>query len=478
MLSPLTDPVYRRLFAAQAIALVGTGLATVALALLAYDLAGGDAGAVLGTALALKMVAYVGVAPIVGGIAHRLPRKALLVTLNLARAAFALCLPFVDAIWQVYALIFALNACSAGYTPILNAIVPDVLADERRYTRALSLSRLAYDLENLLSPALAALVLTLTSFHALFVFNGAAFIAAAALVLAVDLPRPSPSLRPTGTLLNLTYGMRCYLATPRLRGLLLLSLGVAAAGAMVIINSVVYVRDYLGGSETDLAIALAAAGGGSMLAALVLPRLLEARSDRPYMLAGGGLMALGLTLGLGRPDFLALLPVWFVLGFGSSMVQTPAGRLLRASCHPADRSAVFSAQFALSHLCWLLTYPLAGWLSATVGLTAAFAVLAGVAAVATLAAVAVWPAETVEELEHVQEEIDHGHPHVHDQHHRHDHEGWEGPEPHSHPHRHAPVRHRHRFVIDAHHRRWPAPEHQADRKRRRRDGDDNDEAMT
>ena len=62
MLSPLADPVYRRLFAAQTIALVGTGLATVALALLAYDLVGGDAGAVLGTALALKMVAYVGVA--------------------------------------------------------------------------------------------------------------------------------------------------------------------------------------------------------------------------------------------------------------------------------------------------------------------------------------------------------------------------------------------------------------------------------
>ena len=196
------------------------------------------------------------------------------------------------------------------------------------------------------------------------------------------------------------------------------------------------------------------------------------------MLAGGSLMALGLTLGLGRPDLLALLPVWFVLGFGSSMIQTPAGRLLRASCHPADRSAVFSAQFALSHLCWLLTYPLAGWLSASVGLTAAFAVLAGVAAVATLAAAAVWRAETVAELEHVQEEIDHGHLHVHDEHHRHDHEGWEGPEPHSHPHRHAPVRHRHRFVIDTHHRRWPAPEHQADRKRRRRDGDDNGEAMT
>ncbi len=55
--SPLADRTYRRLFAAQVIALAGTGLSTIALALLAYDLAGGEAGLVLGTALAIKMVA-------------------------------------------------------------------------------------------------------------------------------------------------------------------------------------------------------------------------------------------------------------------------------------------------------------------------------------------------------------------------------------------------------------------------------------
>ena len=74
MHSPLANKTYRRLFTAQVVALVGTGLSTIALALLAYDLAGGDAGIVLGSALALKMVAYVGIAPIVGAYAHRLPR--------------------------------------------------------------------------------------------------------------------------------------------------------------------------------------------------------------------------------------------------------------------------------------------------------------------------------------------------------------------------------------------------------------------
>ena len=64
MFSVLANPIYRHLFAAQVIALVGTGLMTVALALLAYRLAGPDAGAVLGTALAIKMIAYVSIAPV------------------------------------------------------------------------------------------------------------------------------------------------------------------------------------------------------------------------------------------------------------------------------------------------------------------------------------------------------------------------------------------------------------------------------
>jgi hypothetical protein len=54
MLSVLANRTYRHLLSAQIIALVGTGLATLALGLLAYDIAGANAGAVLGTALAIK----------------------------------------------------------------------------------------------------------------------------------------------------------------------------------------------------------------------------------------------------------------------------------------------------------------------------------------------------------------------------------------------------------------------------------------
>ncbi|MBK6466961.1 MAG: MFS transporter [Rhodobacter sp.] len=399
MLAILANRTYRHLFAAQIIALIGTGLATVALGLLAWQLAGADAGLVLGTALAIKMVAYVTLAPIASAFADRVPRRAMLVALDLIRATVAVALPFVGEVWHVYVLIFLLQAASAGFTPTFQATIPDVLPDEAEYTRALSLSRLAYDLESLLSPMLAAALLTVVSFPVLFGGTVIGFLASAGLVLTVTLPAPRPA-QPRGIWDRTTRGIRIYLATPRLRGLLALNLAVAAAGAMVIVNTVVLVQTQLGHGETQTALALAAFGGGSMAAALLLPKLLERIPDRPAMIAGAGMLTIGTALGPLIGSLPALMALWLLIGFGYSLTQTPTGRLLRRSAHPEDRPAIFAAQFALSHACWLITYPLAGRFGAGLGPDATFLLMAGIAAIGVIAAMRLWPANLVDDVAH------------------------------------------------------------------------------
>ena len=74
----------------------------------------------------------------------------------------------MDQIWQVYLLVFLLNACSAAFTPTFQSVVPDVVPDDKQYTRAVAYSRLAYDIENLASPTLAAAMLLFLSYDALF----------------------------------------------------------------------------------------------------------------------------------------------------------------------------------------------------------------------------------------------------------------------------------------------------------------------
>ena len=435
MLEILADRPYRHLFLAQVVALLGTGLATVALGLLAYDLAGDGAAMVLGTVFTIKMVAYVGIAPIAGAFADRVNRRALLVGLDGVRAGAALCLPFVTEVWQVYVLIFLLQSASAAFTPTFQATIPDVLPEEARYTRALSLSRLAYDLENIVSPTLAALLLAAMSYNALFLGTAAGFAASALLLVSVMLPSPKPS-KPRGIYDRTTRGIRIYLATPRLRGLLALNLAAASAGAMVLVNSVVLVRGTLGLPESALAWTMFAFGAGSMLAALLLPRVLDRVPDRPVMVAGATLMILTLlalaaevaAFGL---DWPILFGAWLLVGLGYSAVLTPSGRLLRRSAHAEDRPALFAAQFALSHACWLVTYPLSGWLMTQFGPVAALGVLAALAGGGALAALRLWPKEDPAILEHTHDNLPLDHPHL------------KGERRHAHP-----------YVVDDQHPRW------------------------
>ncbi|MDX2377244.1 MFS transporter [Microbacterium sp. LRZ72] len=395
MLSVLSVAPYRRLFAAQVIALLGTGLLTVALGLLAFDLAGADAGAVLGTALTIKMVAYVAVAPIVAAAVDRLPRKAVLVGADVVRAATALGLPFVTEVWQVYVLIFVLQSASATFTPAFQSTIPQILPDEREYTKALSLSRLAYDLEAIVSPMIAAALLAIVSYSNLFAGTVLGFAVSALLVLSTRVPAPTAPPPDSTFWRRTTEGVRVFARARRLRFLLGMNFVVAAGTALVLVNSVVYVKSVLQLDDSALALTYAAYGGGSLLMALNVPRIVERWGIIGPMTTGGltvvaGLAAtLVLTLvpdaaGAGWP---LLLGAWAVLGAGTSLIGTPSARLLLAASTEHNRSLVYTAQFSLSHACFLIGYPLAGWLGA-LSLAAAAAGLLGLAVIAGLIAVA------------------------------------------------------------------------------------------
>jgi hypothetical protein len=99
---------------------------------------------------------------------------------------------------------------------------------------------------------------------------------------------------------------------------------------------------------------------------------------------------------------------------------------------------VFAAQFALSHACWLVTYPLAGQLGEAFGMAAALAVLGALALAGTGAALVLWPRADPQTLAHAHPDLPADHPHLRAH-------GAAGAE-----HRHA-----HDYVIDDEHLAWP-----------------------
>ena len=434
MLSPLNNATYRRLFSAQVVALLGTGLATVALGLLAHRLGGASAGEILGIALAIKMVAYVAVAPFASALAANLPRKTLLIGLDLVRAGVAALLPFVAEAWQVYALMTVLYVASAAFTPAFQAMIPDILTDEREYTKALSLSRLASDLESVASPVIAAVLLAFVAYNDLFAGTAIGFFLSALMVLSAALRTVRVPQQKTFAQ-RLTIGFRLFALTPRLRGLVAISLATAAGGAMVFINTVVIVQTQLSLSEQHTAWALAVFGLGSMSAAMLVPRLLEDMPDRIVMILGGVMMTAGLVAGAfhHHGGYYELLVMWFDIGIGYSLTLTPASRALRRSASAEDRPGLFAAYFALSHACWLIAYPVAGLVSSTWGTNAAFLVLGILSAIGVLATWLLWPSHDPEILPHRHEELPADHPHLAEH----------------------GLKHEHAVVIDAWHPKWP-----------------------
>ncbi|WP_052829598.1 hypothetical protein [Photobacterium gaetbulicola] len=141
--------------------------------------------------------------------------------------------------------------------------------------------------------------------------------------------------------------MQSYLSTPRLRALWIGYLAASAASAIVIVNTVVYANQVLVGGEQETALAMAVVGFGSMVIALKLPKWLEGRKLRSFML------------------------------LGSTMIVT----------------AFFAAHFSLTHLWWLFTYLLAGWSAVMLGLSAAYWVMVVLCLCSLLAVYRCFPKE-------------------------------------------------------------------------------------
>ncbi len=394
-----TYPTFRRLYGAQVVSLLGTGLLTVALGLLAYDLAGPDAGRVLGTALAVKMVAYVVMAPVMRALVTALPASRVLVGADVVRVAMACCLPWVGHVWQIYLLVFALQTASATFTPTFSATIARVVDDRDDYSSAVAASRIAYDLESVGSPLIAAALLTVVSYSTLFVGTALGFAASAALVISCrrNINGRSIKERPTSTAESFARrtfaGCRIMLARRSFRGVLWINVVVAAATALVMVGTVVFVRADLGGSATAVAVAFAVFGAGSIAAAILGPAIFRRAGTSRPMLACALVCVIGvgaMAVWLGASSYITLLALWAVLGAATSIISTGTARVLRDHSTETDRDEVFTAQFSLSHAAFLVTYPLAGLGASTSGQAACALALSALALLGLVGAAYSW----------------------------------------------------------------------------------------
>lgn len=403
--SLLQNRNFTLLFAAQVVSLTGSGVTTVGLALFAYGLTRGQsATAVIGNALMLRILAFLLFSQPAGVIADRFNRKNILIGADLIRFGLLGLFPFITAVWEIYGLIFAINAVTAFFTPTFEATIPEI-AGPQHYVQALSLSRVAVDVETVAAPAVAGIVVAVLGVRWVFWFDALTYLLSALLVGFASIPALAPvKMKPSFEtfISELTTGTRVLLGEPSLRQALTLSIAEATAGAAAIVATVSYVRDVLGRGDTTFAVVMAIVGLGSSVTALILGRATgryeKGASDSSVLhsrrhtwanraLIGGGLvLSLVLLPNALRPPLFLFTLLWMLNGAGQALIAIPSSTLLAEHTVEAERGRAYAAHFALTHLFWLFSYPAIGHAAAIWGAPKTFSAAGVVCLVVTIAA--------------------------------------------------------------------------------------------
>ncbi len=447
----LRNPIFARLYTAQTTNLLGDALTWLGLALLAFELAGKDSAVVLSGALTLRVTAFVLLSPFAGVLADRLDRKTILVTTHLARMVIVSLLPFVNAVWQIYAIVFALNVFYAFFTPTYQATIPLVTGQED-YPQAIALSSATFQLLGVLGPGIAGAIAAFIGARQVFFLDALTFLIAA--ILIITLPgqlrveqatdRTSSSGR---TWQDIRAGTTRLFADSYLRYALAMQLVASVTGAQILVNTVGYVQGALKLGSIQYGWVMGAFGIGATFAAAAVGVLGQRWARTTVSLMGAILITIALFPAsyVGLP---LLLVLWLVAGAGQTFVNVSAQTLIADRTPTEFQGRVYGAQFAWSHLWWVFSYPLAGWLgSHQKDVSFLYGSLIGLVLLVMTQLIL-----SPKGQEHVHESYWHAHEHTHDEHHRHKHHpSILVTEPHRHPHQHRSLRHAHAYSGLNHH---------------------------
>lgn len=446
----LRNPIFARLYAAQTTNLLGDALTWLGLALLAFDLAGKDSAVVLSGALTLRVTAFVLLSPFAGVLADRLDRKTILVTTHLARMGIVSLLPFVNAVWQVYAIVFVLNAFYAFFTPTYQATIP-LVTGKQDYPQAIALSSATFQLLGVLGPGIAGAIAAFVGARQVFFLDALTFLVAA--ILIVTLPgqlrveQAVEQARPSGrTWSEVREGTTRLFGDAHLRYALAMQLVASVTGAQILVNTVGYVQGTLTLGSVQYGWVMGAFGIGATLAAAAVGSLGERWARTRIILLGASLITIALVPA-SHVGLALLLVLWSLAGAGQTFVNVSAQTLIADRTPTEVQGRVYGAQFAWSHLWWMFAYPLAGWIGSH--MSDRMFLYGGLIGLLLLLIVQFTLSPKGRHHEH--ESYWHDHEHIHDEYHQHEHHpGILVAEHHTHPHQHRAVRHIHLYS-DARH---------------------------
>jgi len=179
------NPTFGSLLTAIGISAIGDPLTQVATLVLIYTATGRDARAVA-LAFITQAVATILMSSVLGGVADKLPRKPLIVMLELLRAAFLIATPAIVSFhwWLIIPVLFVLGCINAIVQPARQAAI-GVVVPAGQVGKANAMVAATNMLAGAIGFALAGAILTLFPIMVLFLVDAATFALAAAIILGI-----------------------------------------------------------------------------------------------------------------------------------------------------------------------------------------------------------------------------------------------------------------------------------------------------
>ena len=394
----LADAASRRFFAAHAQSCLGSGLAYVALPLLAYDRFG-SAWAVVAVLLPDLLPAVV-LGPLIGALVDRWGWRACALLGDGVRCAAFLLLLFGDTFGLTIAGAALAGVGTALFGPAALAGLPRLAPGDRR-PAAMGVFGALDDLGLTVGPALAALLLFVLPTDGLLALNAISFAISGLLIAgiradgaAAAAPVPAAERGPS-LLAEARAGIRELAGRPEVRALIGSSTAAVLCIGMTTLGEVILAREVLDIGGSGLAVLMTAGGVGTITGSLAARFKVAWEWRRAYQI-GLACMAFDLLACAMLPSFWLLLPVFVIGGFGNGFALVHDRLLLSHAAPESMHGRLFALQKACTSGAFAISFLSAGAMIALGGVQIAF-FCAGIGLIAVIVAVtprlrAAWPA--------------------------------------------------------------------------------------
>jgi MFS family permease len=390
----LADRSSRRFFTAHGQSCLGSGLAHVALPLLAYDKTGSAWS--ITAVLIPDLLPAILFGPLLGAFVDRIGWRACAIVADLLRFVGFTLVVFAH---SLPALVFAAALAGTGMALFAPAALAGVsrLAPGERRPAAIGLYGALDDIGMTAGPALAAGLLALTEPQILLGVNAVTFAVSALLLAGIPVRggRRPEDVQYRTVLSDLRDGLRLLGGRADVRLLLGSSTAAVLCAGVTNVSEVLLARDVLNAGGSGLAAIVAAHGVGTILGSFAA-RFRRTFQWRRAYLAGLSCMAVDMTLCAVTSNWLLLLPVFVLGGFGNGFALVHDRLLLGGAVPDALHGRVFALQKALTSLAFASSFIAASLLISLGGVQLTFAIAAagmtGVIAMAAPRMRATWPA--------------------------------------------------------------------------------------